>query len=110
MRVLFGIGFGMTSTSFPTMASDVIPIKRLGEGMGYFGLSTTLAMSIGPMIGLTLLQDGVHTACDHHRHNQCTYLPACLRLDVKISKTKYGAPRAVQPRVEEQPKGSFNKS
>lgn len=59
MRVLFGIGFGMTSTSFPTMASDVIPIKRLGEGMGYFGLSTTLAMSIGPMIGLTLLQDGV---------------------------------------------------
>ncbi|EFU40207.1 major facilitator superfamily MFS_1 [Paenibacillus vortex V453] len=61
MRILFGIGFGMTSTSFPTMASDVIPIKRLGEGMGYFGLSTTLAMSIGPMIGLTLLQGGGFT-------------------------------------------------
>ena len=61
MRVLFGIGFGMTSTSFPTMASDVIPAKRLGEGMGYFGLSTTLAMSIGPMIGLTLLQGGGFT-------------------------------------------------
>ncbi len=25
MRILFGIGFGMTSTSFPTMASNVIP-------------------------------------------------------------------------------------
>ncbi|MFC7679718.1 MFS transporter [Paenibacillus sp. GCM10028914] len=61
MRVLFGIGFGMTSTSFPTMASDIIPAKRLGEGMGYFGLSTTLAMSIGPMIGLTLLQGGGFT-------------------------------------------------
>lgn len=61
MRILFGIGFGMTSTSFPTMASDVIPPKRLGEGMGYFGLSTTLAMSIGPMIGLTLLQEGGFT-------------------------------------------------
>lgn len=61
MRVLFGLGFGMTSTSFPTMASDIIPAKRLGEGMGYFGLSTTLAMSIGPMIGLTLLQGGGFT-------------------------------------------------
>lgn len=29
--------------------------------MGYFGLSTTLAMSIGPMIGLTLLQGGGFT-------------------------------------------------
>lgn len=56
MRILFGIGFGMTSTAFPTMASDVIPIRRMGEGMGYFGLSTSLAMSVGPMIGLSLLQ------------------------------------------------------
>ncbi|WP_274528335.1 MFS transporter [Paenibacillus piscarius] len=56
LRVLFGIGFGMTSTAFPTMASDVIPVRRMGEGMGYFGLSTSLAMSIGPLIGLSLLQ------------------------------------------------------
>ncbi|AIQ52387.1 MFS transporter [Paenibacillus sp. FSL R7-0331] len=56
MRVLFGIGFGMASTAFPTMASDIIPIRRMGEGMGYFGLSTSLAMSAGPLIGLSLLQ------------------------------------------------------
>lgn len=56
LRVLFGIGFGMTSTAFPTMASDVIPVRRMGEGMGYFGLSTSLAMSVGPLIGLSLLQ------------------------------------------------------
>ncbi|WP_239004603.1 MFS transporter [Paenibacillus tepidiphilus] len=56
LRMLFGVGFGMASTAFPTMASDVIPIRRMGEGMGYFGLSTSLAMSVGPMIGLTLLQ------------------------------------------------------
>lgn len=55
-RMLFGIGFGMASTAFPTMASDVIPIRRMGEGMGYFGLSTSLAMSAGPLIGLSLLQ------------------------------------------------------
>ncbi|MEK4516557.1 MFS transporter [Paenibacillus sp. FSL H8-0122] len=55
-RMLFGVGFGMASTAFPTMASDVIPIRRMGEGMGYFGLSTSLAMSAGPLIGLSLLQ------------------------------------------------------
>ncbi|KWX74003.1 MFS transporter [Paenibacillus jilunlii] len=56
LRMLFGIGFGMASTAFPTMASDIIPIQRMGEGMGYFGLSTSLAMSAGPLIGLSLLQ------------------------------------------------------
>ncbi|WP_094699455.1 MFS transporter [Brevibacillus laterosporus] len=55
MRVCYGIGFGMSSTTFPTMVSHVIPIRRMGEGMGYFGLSTSLAMSIAPMIGLWVL-------------------------------------------------------
>ncbi|MGB8956905.1 MAG: MFS transporter [Tumebacillaceae bacterium] len=55
MRMVFGAGFGLSSTTFPTMASNTLPPKRMGEGMGYFGLSTTLAMSIGPVIGLTLL-------------------------------------------------------
>ncbi|MDM5339855.1 MFS transporter [Fictibacillus enclensis] len=55
MRVLFGIGFGLASTTLPTMAAHVIPPHRMGEGIGYFGLSTSLAMSIGPIIGLSLL-------------------------------------------------------
>ncbi|WCK53404.1 MFS transporter [Aneurinibacillus sp. Ricciae_BoGa-3] len=62
LRIGFGIGFGMTSTTFPTMVSNIIPAKRIGEGMGFFGLSTSLAMSIGPMIGLALLGSyGFHT-------------------------------------------------
>lgn len=55
LRVLFGIGFGMGSTVMPTLVSRIIPIRRMGEGIGYFGLSTSLAMSFGPMIGLSLL-------------------------------------------------------
>jgi MFS family permease len=55
MRIVFGVGFGMTSTTFPTLASNVIPPKRMGEGMGYFGLSSSLAMSIAPVIGLWIL-------------------------------------------------------
>lgn len=56
MRVAYGIGFGMASTIIPTLVSQIIPGKRMGEGIGYFGLSTSLAMSIGPMIGLNVMQ------------------------------------------------------
>ncbi|MBL0385788.1 MFS transporter [Tumebacillus sp. ITR2] len=58
MRVFYGAGFGMASTTFPTMTSNVVPLKRMGEGMGYYGLSTSLAMSLGPSIGLSLLASG----------------------------------------------------
>lgn len=56
MRVGYGIGFGMASTIIPTIVSQIIPIKRMGEGIGYFGLSTSLAMSIGPLIGLNVME------------------------------------------------------
>lgn len=55
LRVAFGVGFGMASTVMPTLVSQIIPKNRIGEGIGYFGLSTSLAMSIGPMIGLSVL-------------------------------------------------------
>jgi predicted MFS family arabinose efflux permease len=56
MRVGYGIGFGMSSTIIPTLVSQIIPSRRMGEGIGYFGLSTSLAMSIGPMIGLNAMK------------------------------------------------------
>ncbi|GLX71029.1 MFS transporter [Paenibacillus glycanilyticus] len=56
LRALFGIGFGMTSTIIPTLVSQIIPKKRTGEGIGYFGLSTSIAMSLGPMIGLSVIK------------------------------------------------------
>ncbi|MFC5648347.1 MFS transporter [Paenibacillus solisilvae] len=55
LKACFGIGFGMSSTVLPTLVSQIIPKRRLGEGIGYFGLSTSLAMSIGPAIGLSVL-------------------------------------------------------
>ncbi|WP_409340536.1 MFS transporter [Paenibacillus sp. MBLB4367] len=56
-RAFSGIGFGITSTLFATMATDVLPYKRMGEGMGIFGLSISIAMSVGPLIGLRLLNE-----------------------------------------------------
>ncbi|MDF2925970.1 MAG: transporter [Paenibacillaceae bacterium] len=56
LRILFGVGFGISSTVMPTIVSRIIPARRMGEGIGYFGLSTNLAMSVGPVIGLTILE------------------------------------------------------
>jgi len=57
VRIVYGVGFGLISTTYGTVVSEIIPKRRIGEGMGYFGLSTSLSMSIAPVIGLWLLND-----------------------------------------------------
>lgn len=54
-RVLHGIGMGLATTAFGALASQNIPPSRMGEGMGLFGLGMVLGMSIGPLIGLQLM-------------------------------------------------------
>lgn len=53
-RVAHGAAFGLTSVSGNTIASEIVPQRRMGEGLGYYGLSNTLAMCVGPMSGLAL--------------------------------------------------------
>ncbi|WLR60012.1 MFS transporter [Guptibacillus hwajinpoensis] len=55
MRVVQGLGWGMSTTAVGTIATDLIPQKRRGEGMGYFGLAGNLAMAFGPALGLFLI-------------------------------------------------------
>lgn len=54
-RILQGIGFSAATTASATAASDVLPLPRLGEGIGYYGLGQALAMSIGPAFALFLV-------------------------------------------------------
>jgi len=55
-RVLLGATFSLVTTASSTLAIDVIPSKRRAEGIGYFGAMTVLAMAIGPMAGLYLME------------------------------------------------------
>ena len=55
MRMVQGVGWGLSSTASGTIASDIIPAKRSGEGMGYYGLSGNLALALGPTLGLFLV-------------------------------------------------------
>lgn len=55
IRFIQGFGWGAASTSGGTIASDIIPPKRLGEGMGYYGLAATISMAVAPAAGLYLI-------------------------------------------------------
>ena len=55
LRMVHGVGFGIATTSGGTIATDLIPPKRLGEGMGFFGLTSSAATAVAPAIGLLVL-------------------------------------------------------
>lgn len=54
LRILHGFGFGLSTVSGSTIAIDVMPAQRRGEGIGYFGLSYSFAQSLGPLTGFWL--------------------------------------------------------
>ena len=56
MRVVQGVGWGFSTTASGTIATDLIPPRRRGEGMGYFGLSGNVALAMGPTLGLALAE------------------------------------------------------
>jgi MFS family permease len=55
-RFLHGIGFGMATTAAGGFVATIIPKTRSGEGMGYFIMSSNLAMVVGPFIALNAIQ------------------------------------------------------
>jgi MFS family permease len=61
VRVLHGMSFGMISTAIGTMVADILPTARMGEGMGYFGLTASFAMALAPMTGLWLVESSSYT-------------------------------------------------
>jgi len=54
LRFFHGVAWGVSTTSNSTMVVDLIPKARLGEGMGYFSISTTVGAIIAPSIGILL--------------------------------------------------------
>ncbi|MFD2704978.1 MFS transporter [Salibacterium lacus] len=56
LRVFHGISFGVLTTATASIAADVVPEARRGEGLGYFTMSMNLAIVAGPFLGLSLTQ------------------------------------------------------
>ena len=61
LRFLHGLNWGAATTSGFTLVVDFIPYEKRGRGIGYFGLSFTIAMSIGPVLGIRLMGENQYT-------------------------------------------------
>jgi MFS family permease len=97
LRIAYGVGFGIASTILPTLVSGIIPTTRMGEGIGYFGLSTSLALSIGPVIGLNVMkQAGFETLTIVGAVLAAAILPILLMAGTGFGRKKSGDSRQLQ--------------
>ena len=81
LRLLHGVIFAVATTTAAALVALVLPPARKGEGIGYFALSTNLAMVVGPMIGLLLME-----------HSSATTLFVALSILAAISIAAGGFP------------------
>ncbi|SMC16637.1 Predicted arabinose efflux permease, MFS family [Clostridium acidisoli DSM 12555] len=51
-RILHGASFSITSATSVAWATEFIPKDRIGEGIGYLGISQIIATAFGPEIGI----------------------------------------------------------
>jgi MFS family permease len=58
LRMLNGVGFGVATTAGGTIAADMVPKTRLGEGMGFFGVTMGIPLAVAPPLGLWLVGRG----------------------------------------------------
>ncbi len=56
LRFFQGIWFSIITTAAVTIAADIVPPARRGAGLGYFNMSTNLAVVLGPLIALSIIQ------------------------------------------------------
>ena len=55
MQLMFGAGMALLTTASSAAVVDVTPPSRLGEGLGFFTLGNSVAMAIGPGLGIALI-------------------------------------------------------
>ncbi|RUL49879.1 MULTISPECIES: MFS transporter [Lysinibacillus] len=56
LRLFHGIWFSLVTTVLISIVNDIIPDSRKGAGIGYFSMSSNLAVVFGPFIALTTIQ------------------------------------------------------
>lgn len=54
-RFIYGLGNSTFGTAGNTIATSMIPESRMREGVGYFGLSASMAQAVGPPVAIALI-------------------------------------------------------
>lgn len=55
-RVLHGVGFAINGTTLISLVTQYVPQSKLGEGLGYFGLTNVIASATAPGFGAILAE------------------------------------------------------
>ena len=58
LRAVQGVGFSAHTTAVNTMATDILPEKRMAEGIGYMGLTGSVSLAIAPALAIQLSSGG----------------------------------------------------
>jgi len=56
VRILHGIGLAISFTAVFTFVADLVPVDRLNEGIGIFGVSGLTGLAVGPFIAEGILK------------------------------------------------------
>ncbi|KHE71863.1 MFS transporter [Halobacillus sp. BBL2006] len=101
IRFIHGIAWGWSTTVNGTAAVDIVPRRRVGEGMGYFGLSVTVGMIMAPSLGIYLYQN--------YSFNLLVWIAVALGTIaiVLFSVTSFVTPDSVYKNQQNPPKFSF---
>ena len=62
VRFAHGMANGVMSNTNTVAATDFIPHARMGEGLGYYSLGTTVALAVGPMLAISIVQSAGYRA------------------------------------------------
>ncbi len=56
LRVWHGVAWAAFGTSASALVADIVPMRRRGEAVGYYGMFSSLAMAFGPAAGIFILR------------------------------------------------------
>ena len=54
VRVIHGFSQALYIVSTSTLVADIVPEKRMVEGIGFFSVSSSISTALGPMVGLII--------------------------------------------------------
>ena len=55
LRAFNGLAMALFSTAAAVVVTDVMPLSRRGEGIGYFGMGSSVGLALGPVLSLAVV-------------------------------------------------------
>jgi MFS family permease len=96
LRFFQGLAWGVGNTGSMTVASDIVPRERLGEGMGFFSLTLSISMAAAPALGLWLINYYPFPIL-FHTCSLLLLLSIALALFIKYTKIETRSAKVLRP-------------